>query len=81
MVCEMECQPTGDGSPLHIRINGEACTTSEGQTVLGLLSELGIDPSRVAVELNRRILRRDDWEWTLLSDGARLEIVQFVGGG
>ena len=46
-----------------------------------MLVWLGIDPSRVAVELNRSIIRRDQWEQTLVGDGAALEIVQFVGGG
>jgi sulfur carrier protein len=36
---------------------------------------------RVAVELNRAIVPRDQWAATGLSDGDRLEIVHFVGGG
>jgi thiamine biosynthesis protein ThiS len=42
---------------------------------------LGIKPDRVAVELNRNIVPREQWEKTPLSDGDRLEIVHFVGGG
>ena len=38
-------------------------------------------PPRVAVELNRDILPRDQFAETLLKEGDRLEIVQFVGGG
>jgi thiamine biosynthesis protein ThiS len=38
-------------------------------------------PDRVAVELNREIVPRDRWSQTMLKDGDRLEIVQFVGGG
>ena len=66
---------------IHIVVNGDSQVTNGGQTVLGLLRELQIDPSRVAVELDRRIVKQPLWANTILSDGARLEIVQFVGGG
>jgi thiamine biosynthesis protein ThiS len=46
-----------------------------------LLESLGLDPARVAVELDRRIVKPHDWAATPVSGGARLEIVQFVGGG
>jgi len=42
---------------------------------------LHIDPRRVAVELNMEILPKADYETTALSDGDRIEIVHFVGGG
>jgi sulfur carrier protein len=67
--------------PIEIVINGERHTTTEGQTVLGLLQQLQLDPARVAVELDRRIVRQPYWSQTLLRQGAQLEIVQFVGGG
>jgi thiamine biosynthesis protein ThiS len=52
-----------------------------GQTIQELLIDLALDPARVAVELDRRIVKPHDWASTMLADGARLEIVQFVGGG
>ncbi|HWC99775.1 MAG TPA: sulfur carrier protein ThiS [Candidatus Sulfopaludibacter sp.] len=66
---------------IEIVINGEQRSTSEGQTVLGLLQQLQLDPARVAVELDRRILKQPKWPETILSAGSQLEIVQFVGGG
>jgi len=66
---------------IEIVINGEARSTPEGQTVLGLLHQLQLDPARVAVELDRRIVKQPKWSETVLSPGAQLEIVQFVGGG
>jgi thiamine biosynthesis protein ThiS len=42
---------------------------------------MGLKSDRVAVELNRDIVPRDQWDTTNLSDGDRLEIVHFVGGG
>jgi thiamine biosynthesis protein ThiS len=66
---------------IQIVVNGEQRTTSEGQTVLGLLHQLELDPQRVAVELDRRIVKQPLWAGTTLAHGAQLEIVQFVGGG
>ena len=67
--------------PIEIILNGEPRSAREGETVLGLLEELQIDPARVAIELDRRILKRPFWADTALRPGAEIEIVQFVGGG
>ena len=53
----------------------------EGQTLAQIVAWLEIAPDRVAVELNRRIVRRPEWDETVVGPGAALEIVQFVGGG
>jgi thiamine biosynthesis protein ThiS len=66
---------------MDIVVNGDARSTSEDQTILGLLRELQLDPERVAVELERRIVKQPLWSATVLAPGAHLEIVQFVGGG
>ena len=67
--------------PIDIVVNGEPRAASEGQTILDLLHQLELDPARVAVELDRRIVRQPHWGETVLRAGAQLEIVQFVGGG
>ena len=72
------CQPT---IQIRITVNGEHRFIPEGQTVLGLLQALGLDPARVAVELDRRIVKQPRWAETALRPGAQVEIVQFVGGG
>ena len=66
---------------IEITVNGEPQTAPEGQTILGLLQQLELDPARVAVELERRIVKQPYWPETVLRTGAQLEIVQFVGGG
>ena len=66
---------------LEITVNGESQITVQGQTILGLIQQLELDPARVAVELDRRIVKRPCWPETVLRTGARIEIVQFVGGG
>jgi thiamine biosynthesis protein ThiS len=67
--------------PIDITVNGQRQTVPEGQTLLGLLRQLELDPARVAVELDRRIIKQPHWAETVLRPGAQLEIVQFVGGG
>ncbi len=66
---------------MEVIVNGESRRIADGTTVLGLLHELQIDPARVAVELDRTIIRAAEWPGRRLNEGARLEIVQFVGGG
>ena len=66
---------------IDIVVNGELRCVPVGLTVSGLLGLLGMVEERVAVELDRIILRKPDWPATWISAGARLEIVQFVGGG
>jgi thiamine biosynthesis protein ThiS len=66
---------------IAIRINGENRAVSDGQTISGLLASLDLDPQRVAIELDGRIVRRPLWDTTEIRAGAELEIVQFVGGG
>jgi thiamine biosynthesis protein ThiS len=66
---------------IEITVNGEPQTTPQGQTILGLLQQLELDPARVAIELDRRIVKAPAWQETVLRPGAQLEIVQFVGGG
>lgn len=66
---------------LHIVLNGEERTVSEGTTVAGLLATLGLRGHHVAVEANREIVPRSEHETRALADGDHLEIVTFVGGG
>jgi len=66
---------------IDIVVNGEPKVASEGQTILQLLQQLQLDPARVAVELDRRIVKQPLWPDTHLHPGAEIEIVQFVGGG
>ena len=66
---------------IEVAINGEIRSIPDGQTILGLLQLLDLDPARVAVELDRRIVKPHHWGTTPIAGGAHLEIVQFVGGG
>ncbi len=65
---------------MNLVINGEN-QTSAAATLSTLVEHLGMKADRVAIELNREIVPREQWPQTELHDGDRLEIVQFVGGG
>jgi thiamine biosynthesis protein ThiS len=67
--------------PLVITLNGERFEIDRPKSVKALLTELDIDPRRVAVEHNREIIRRQTFGEVVVSDGDTLEIVNFVGGG
>jgi thiamine biosynthesis protein ThiS len=66
---------------MQIVLNGEAFKTTAGGTIETLLQQLGISRERVAVEHNADIVPKADYEKQLLSDGDKIEIVHFVGGG
>jgi thiamine biosynthesis protein ThiS len=66
---------------LRVYLNGESKTVDDGLTLAELVSQLDLPALRIAVELNRVVVRRSDWEKTKLSEDDRLEIVHFVGGG
>jgi len=66
---------------VEIVVNGEPAAVPAGLTVAGLLGHLGVDGGRVAVELNREIVRKAAWAETTVEPGAKVEIVLFVGGG
>ena len=66
---------------MFITLNGEPYELNEPMSVADLLTKLAIDPRRVAVEHNLTILKRHLFADTLVREGDRIEIVNFVGGG
>lgn len=66
---------------LHIQVNGEDRTVPIDATLATLVETLGLDPRKVAIERNLEIVPKSLHPITTLTDGDRIEIVQFVGGG
>lgn len=66
---------------IEILVNGERKKVAGNPSISELLRELHVESDRVAVEMNKAIVRKADWASTSVSPGAELEIVQFVGGG
>ena len=68
-------------SSVRIHLNGEPHDLASPLTVAALLERLGIDPRRVAVEHNLTVVKRAEYESTMVREADEVEIVNFVGGG
>ena len=68
-------------SDVTVTLNGKPRQVADGASLLELLKELDVAPSRVVIEHNREIRRKDDFAKTVVHAGDELELVYFVGGG
>jgi thiamine biosynthesis protein ThiS len=66
---------------LTIRLNGEPYDIAGPVTIGALLAALNIDPRIVAVEHNIVVVKRQQYDQTMVTEGDEVEIVRFVGGG
>jgi thiamine biosynthesis protein ThiS len=66
---------------MQLIVNGDPYENPQTETLADLLRELGIEPGRVAVEVNLSIIKKSDYHTFKLQDGDKIEIVNFVGGG
>jgi sulfur carrier protein len=69
---------------MNFVLNGQSREFSQlgaGAHLQDLVAELGLKGDRVAIEHNGNIVPRAEWSNTVLTEGDRLEIVHFVGGG
>jgi thiamine biosynthesis protein ThiS len=66
---------------LQLTVNGETRSFQGVADVAALVSALGLDTKKVAVERNLMIVPRSAYAKTSLADGDRIEIVHFIGGG
>jgi sulfur carrier protein len=72
---------TAETKTIEVVVNGAAQMVPAGVALDRLLEWLKIDASRVAVELDGQIVRKPEWQATAVREGARIEVVWFVGGG
>ena len=63
-----------------VKVNGDEKDLSEGTTLRALVETFNLTPEKVAIELNRRLVRAEKYD-TPLKRGDEVEIVTFVGGG
>lgn len=66
---------------INVTINGKTESIAAGMSLQSLLKLLGIKSERVAIEYNREIIDRNQFDALHLKEGDRLEIITFVGGG
>ncbi len=66
---------------MEIQLNGEPYSITPGQTLAGLVSELGLEPRGVAIEVNLEVVPRSEYAECRLKEGDQVEIVRAIGGG
>jgi len=66
---------------MQIILNGEVQEISAGMSLADFVKTLRGDPRGIAIERNLEIVPKSAHAETMLEDGDRLEVVQFVGGG
>ena len=66
---------------MKVFINGETREIAKQVNLLELLKEFSLPSERIAIELNKQVVRKKDWENILINDADKIEIVHFVGGG
>ena len=66
---------------VKVFINGETREIEKQINLLELLREFSLPSERIAIELNREVVRRKDWGNITVKDADQIEIVHFVGGG
>ena len=65
---------------MTVKVNGEPRDLPQGETLRALVARYQLTPEKVALELNRRLVRAEKYD-TVLKEGDQVEIVTFVGGG
>ncbi|WP_337287809.1 sulfur carrier protein ThiS [Candidatus Methylomirabilis sp.] len=66
---------------VELTVNGKTLEATDRATITALLEQLQINPLRVAVQLNQRIIKRELYERTVLQAGDTLEVLTFMAGG
>ena len=66
---------------MNVTVNGEIKELEAEVSLNRLLELFSLPQQRVAIELNRQVVRRQDWETTIVHDDDKIEVVHFVGGG
>ncbi len=65
---------------MKISLNGNQVEV-RSRTLEGLISERGLHPDALIVELNFELIKKENWADTIIREGDSLELLNFVGGG
>ncbi len=66
---------------MNVIINGKKKEVPGEIDLEALLNHLSLPQQRIAIELNKEVVRRKDWQNTKLTEADKIEVVHFVGGG
>ena len=64
-----------------ITCNGEIKELTPDTTLVSFIRDMDLNPDTVVAECDGRIIKRDEYDTLVLSDGNVLELIRFVGGG
>ena len=66
---------------MKITCNGETKELTQNTTLVSFIKDMNLNPDTVVAECDGRIIKRDEYDTLILSDGNVLELIRFVGGG
>ena len=66
---------------MKITCNGETKEITDGITLISFIRDMDLNPDTVVAECDGRIIKRDEYDTMVLSEGNILELIRFVGGG
>ncbi len=66
---------------MQILLNGEKKEISRELNLTELLNYFSLPRERVAIELNKEVVRRKNWDLIKIKELDKIEVVHFVGGG
>lgn len=66
---------------MKVTINGEEHLFDVPVSIQNLINRFNLDPAKIAIEQNLAIVPCSEYAQSLINDGDRIEIVQFIGGG
>lgn len=66
---------------MQIILNGTEKNCQDQISIATLIRELGLDERKIAVERNREIVPKTQFNSVSLCEGDKIEIVHFIGGG
>ena len=66
---------------MNIIVNGEPRSIDPEASVDDLIATLGLEGKRIAVEVNREIVPRSEYNDFKLNESDAIEIVNAIGGG
>lgn len=66
---------------MKIIINGNTKEIPNEVNIIELIEKFSLPKERIAIELNKQVVRKKDWENIKIADADRIEVIHFVGGG
>lgn len=66
---------------MKLFVNGESMEFENGKNIAEILEILGVESQIFAITLNAKLVKKEDYAHTILKDGDKIEMLQFMGGG